>query len=265
MKGTTLRQFLSSLALLSRVPLRGLAAPDMGGVGLYLPVVGIVVGAVNAAVVLIARPLLRDSFLLAAGVLVVQYFLFNLFHFDGLVDSADALCAFADRPRKLAILRDVHVGSFALFFGPVYVGLTLYLLARLLDLSAPSPAALVLVLAYPVSGRISAALLGCSLKPARSEGLGASVGPFRAAHVAVGSACAVLAVVALAFALSPGGAARKVVLAAGFSGAALGFLVTAVPYQRQIGGFTGDGLGMAVELGELLHLLVLYLLRGTWT
>ena len=263
--GRAVRRFVSSLALLSRVPVKAPSPPDLGGVGFYLPVVGIVVGAANAGVVVLARPLLRDPFLVAAGVLIVQYLLFNLFHYDGLVDSADALCAFADRPRKLAILKDVHAGSFALFFGPLYVGLTLYLLGRLLGLSAASAPALVLVLAYPVSGRIGAALLGCTLKPARTDGLGAAVGPLRAGHVGAGSACAAIGVLALAFAISPGTAVRTAVLAIGFSGAGLGFLLTALLYQRQIGGFTGDGLGMAVEIGELMHLLILYLLRGAWT
>ena len=45
-------------------------------------------------------------------------------HLDGLCDTCDALCSYGDREKRLAILKDPHVGA----FGPLW--LTAFLLAE---------------------------------------------------------------------------------------------------------------------------------------
>ena len=87
----------------------------------WYPVIGLVLGAIWAlsalglarwacpgglqGVVLLAVPLLSTGFL----------------HFDGLLDSADALLAPRSPQRRLEILKDVHMGSFALGVGGLWL------------------------------------------------------------------------------------------------------------------------------------------------
>jgi len=67
---------------------------------------------------------LRGVLLLALP-LVLTGFL----HFDGLLDSADALLCPRDPPRRLEILKDVHMGSFAFGAGSLWMLLTWQLLS----------------------------------------------------------------------------------------------------------------------------------------
>ena len=60
------------------------------------------------------------GFLPLIGVLIgaIEWFWFAFcVHLDGLCDTCDALCSFGDREKRLAILKDPHVGA----FGPLWL------------------------------------------------------------------------------------------------------------------------------------------------
>ena len=42
-------------------------------------------------------------------------------HLDGFLDTMDGICSFGDREKKLAILKDPHLGAFAVIYGMVYI------------------------------------------------------------------------------------------------------------------------------------------------
>jgi adenosylcobinamide-GDP ribazoletransferase len=67
----------------------------------------------------------------AALAVVVDLALTGLLHFDGLVDCADALLAPMDRPRRLDVLRDPHVGAFGLAAGAGSLGMRWVALATI--------------------------------------------------------------------------------------------------------------------------------------
>jgi adenosylcobinamide-GDP ribazoletransferase len=115
----------------------------------WYPAVGAVIGAIWAATGFgLARahcpPGLQGVVLLAIPLLLTGFL-----HFDGLLDSADALLAPRTSARRLEILKDVHMGSFAIGVG----GLWLLATSQILSL----PAAWPFLLALPVLSR--AALL----------------------------------------------------------------------------------------------------------
>ena len=56
-------------------------------------------------------------------------------HLDGLFDTEDALHSYGDREKKLAILKDPHVGAFAVIYGVMYI-LGGYSLATEMDIEA---------------------------------------------------------------------------------------------------------------------------------
>ncbi len=260
---------LTTFALVSRIPLKCRIEPVYEYTVFFLPVMGIVVGALDLVGGFAAQVLFGDSFLVAVSIVVFQYGLFNIFHFDGLLDSADALLVFGERRKRLEILKDVKIGSFALFGGIVYMCTKLYVLFRGVAFlrTYPEPAmdglaAAVLMFSHAVSGRAAAAFIPCLVAPARPDGLGALLGGSSFGHAAAGTILALLPVTVL------WGASPRAVDVVGWV-PLLSFLsipaagaVAGIAYKKKIGGYTGDALGLAVELGELIHLILFFLLMG---
>ncbi len=212
-----------------------------------MPPVGLIVCLLNIVLFFLLNPFVADRVVLALIILGVQYLAFNLFHFDGFVDTIDGIFVFASRERRLEILRDVHIGAFGLFFGIFYVVTKIHFLRRSLDI--PGGAAAVILLAYPFSGRVAAAMTATILGPAKPDGLGAAVGQFHWLKTAAGILLGCLAFGVL-YAFCP----FPLSLLIAFAGGLAGFLAGSLLLGRAIGGTTGDGLGFSIELGELLHL-----------
>ena len=89
----------------------------------WLPVVGIAVGLLTAIWWLIAEAAGFGSALKAAGVALVPLAVTGGFHLDGFSDVVDAQSSNAEPEHKREILKDPHVGSFAV------IGVVAYLLA----------------------------------------------------------------------------------------------------------------------------------------
>jgi adenosylcobinamide-GDP ribazoletransferase len=251
----TINSFLSTLALLTRVSVRTRNAPDFSLTPLFVPVIGTLVGALTGLLYWGLRWLTDDLLIITLVILAIQYLTVNIFHFDGFVDSIDGLLCFAPREKKLRILKDVHIGAFALFFGALYVIGKVRLLETALREIDAQRALIPALFAFPVTGRIAASLAASFMKPAREDGLGAQVGRFGLVKTLSGTAISIAPLIVLtslgslpAWALIPLGAALPT------------FLLSFVAYRRAFGGITGDGLGFGVEVGELLHLLCFALL-----
>lgn len=255
--------FLTTFGLVSRIPVPFRYKVEFRYAGFFLPVVGLILTLLLAGTHELAWLLFRDGFAVALALVIVQYFLFNLFHFDGLLDSADALLCFADRERRLEILKDVRFGSFALFVGVVYLAAKLYLLSRcVVSLHQDLPgggyswALAVILFSYPVSGRAAAAAIPRFLSPAREGGLGSLVKTVSLGQILLGTFVAVLPGLTLALLLPRTGWGRWSLTA--YAGIVVGFLAAYIPYRSKIGGYTGDAQGLAVEAGEIGHLLIFF-------
>jgi adenosylcobinamide-GDP ribazoletransferase len=212
------------------------------------PLVGLAVGAVPAAVLLLPLPALpRAALALVAWVLVT-----GALHLDGWADCCDA--AFAPprgtaeetRARRLAILKDPHLGVFG------SAGLGLLLLLKWSALTAVTP--LAPLLAAPVARWAMVRALRTA-PPARRDGLGAAF----AGRVPLAAASAVLAAVVVPVvalpALTTGGAPLALL-----GGVAVGMLAgvgTARWLAARFGGVTGDSCGAAGEAAETVTLLAL--------
>jgi adenosylcobinamide-GDP ribazoletransferase len=266
--------FWTTWTTVTRLPAPARFTPRTRETGFFLPLIGIAAGAAAFGAAALVGPV--DPFLAVFAVLIVLYGLFNLFHFDGLLDTADAFLCFASRERRLEILKDPRIGVFAFFTGALYLALKGYLLYRLITLfghaAFPAPPFAVLIFSYPVTGRAAAALVPCLTGPARKDGLGAALGDYSRTAAGAGIVLAVLLPAVLAPAAAaflraarefpaaalPGAAALTGAAAALIGIAAAGGGL-ALLYRRRAGGFTGDALGAAVELGEVLHLLTVYI------
>ncbi len=254
--------FLSTLALVCRIRIPYKKEPDYGRSDFWLPVVGVPAGLSALAGWGLAALLFRSPWLRSLGALTVQYLAFNLFHLDGLADSADAGLALASPERRLEILKDPRVGTYGLFAAFLVLAARTAALAGL----GGRPGFAAVLLAAPVAGRFGAALVPLLAKSARPDGLGARMKGLRPLPAAAGL-LAGLSPAFLAVLLGLPGEGRILggILGAGIGALAAGLasgIGTAVFYRRRFGGFTGDALGAAVELGELAFLLGASALAG---
>ena len=266
-----INRFFSTFALVSRIRVRRCFTPDYRYLAFFLPVVGLIVVVIILACYAFVWELLREPFLSAVAVMIIQYLLFNIFHFDGLLDSADALFCYADRDRRLEILKDVKIGAYALFAGTMYLVIKVYLLFRNIEaLHHPDACATtlwlnaVLLFTYPISGRAAASLIPCFLSPARKEGLGVKMKNSTVLHSVLGT---ILSLSPVFIVLTVAGVVRKDwslfwgLLV--YISIVVGLLAAYLPYSRKIGGYTGDTQGFAVEMGEVVHLFLFYIIMIT--
>lgn len=243
-------RFITALAFLTRLPLPGTTAggptaDDVGRAALFFPAVGLLVGALQAALLwgLDGRlpTALAALLAVALGALIT-----GALHLDGLADTADGFGGGRDREAVLRIMRDHAIGS----YGAVALFLDLALRAAALAALAAAPAGgWRWVVLAPALARWAPVALGRALPYARPEGgLGAAVTQRKGTPEAWGATA-----LALTAALLLGGARG----AAALAGAAAVTALVGLGAWRRIGGVTGDVLGALEQLAEVALLLAL--------
>jgi adenosylcobinamide-GDP ribazoletransferase len=233
----------TALRFLTRLPLRiGIPSSDLSRAVRVFPVVGILVGLLGALAGRIADgmglPALASA-LVAVGATVL---LTGALHEDGLADTADGFGGGASRERKLEIMRDSRSGAYGVLALVFSVGLRAAAVAALIP---PDRVLGALAAAHAVSRGLLPAVMRF-LDPARSDGLGARAG--RPEAWAVLWSLGIAAATSLVCLGAVGGLAALFWAAAAVAG--LGTLA-----RRQIGGYTGDVLGAAQQVGEIVMLL----------
>lgn len=172
-------------------------------------------------------------------------------HEDGLADAADGLFGGRDRETALAIMKDSHAGV----FGVTAIVLSLLLraaaLAALVAHHGPTAAAL-LFIAAAIAGRGSLVLQWTMLPAARADGAAATLGRPGVRTTASAEAITLLLCVGIGIATSaPGG----VVIA--LASAGIASLLFSAFVNKRIAGHTGDTLGAAAQIGEIVFLTTL--------
>ena len=247
-----MRLFLVALQFLTRLPVRlGRFEPAwLNDCVRHFPLVGALVGAVGAAVLLAAAHL-WPAWIAAVLALTAMVTLTGGFHEDGLADTFDALGGVVPRDKALAIMKDSRIGS----YGALALGLSLLLRAALLAVLAtrPSLGAVAALLASHAFARVAAVGVMVSLpyggdaEHAKAKPLALAVAP-RNFGIALGWCALLLAALAACGAYLPHLLAA-VAAAAAVALAMRGWL------RRRLGGYTGDGLGATEQLAEIAVLL----------
>jgi adenosylcobinamide-GDP ribazoletransferase len=236
--------FACALAFLTRIPVARptCAGGRLAGAAWAFPLVGAGIGAVAGFAFLLAQLARLEDWPAALLAVLASVALTGALHEDGLGDAADGLIGGRDRDHVLAIMRDSRQGTFGVLAIILSVLLRAAALAGIGDIVH---AALALVAAHAAS-RAALPVAMRAMVPARTEGLGASVGRPRAALAVV--AVTIGTLISLA-ALGPGRGAIALCL----SGAAV--FAAGVWVQRRIGGYTGDIFGAFQQIGEIVMLL----------
>lgn len=229
----------------TRLPLRSETdwqAEDLRKAAMYFPLVGWIVGGVGAGTWWLALHLWPP--LVASGIsLVATLLLTGAFHEDGLADVCDGFGGGYTKERILAIMRDSRVGAFGAIGVTVALGLKWTTIAAL----PPSIAPAAIMAAHALSRGAAISLLATlayvrddesKAKPLASELRGARL------------------LGALAFAVIP------LFLLPGRMVACLAAVMTTRFllgrwFTYRIGGYTGDCLGAAQQICELVIYLTL--------
>jgi adenosylcobinamide-GDP ribazoletransferase len=210
----------------------------------WFPWVGVALGGCQVALAYSLgdslSPMLRAVFIVALSALLT-----GALHLDGLADLFDGLGGGrGDRARTLEIMRDSHIGSFGA------LALCLVVIAKIAALepllAQGAWAALPALLVAPMAARTAAALLIVAFPYARELGLGSAFREHaRPRHTA---AAALMAVAIVVVCDAPMLLAMVVtwLLAAMFG----------LWIARRLGGLTGDVYGAAIELSEVVLLVL---------
>ncbi|MCR3695445.1 MULTISPECIES: adenosylcobinamide-GDP ribazoletransferase [Citrobacter] len=242
--------FWAMLSFISRLPVparwsQGLDFEHYSRGIVMFPLIGVVLGGLTGLVFMALQPWCGIPLAALFAVLTLAL-LTGGFHLDGLADTCDGIFSARRRERMLEIMRDSRLGTHG------GLALIFVLLAKVLvvsELALRGMPMLAALAAACVAGRGTAVLLMYRHRYAREEGLG---------NVFIGKVtgrqtCVTLGLAAiLAAVLLPGmrGVAALVVTI-------VAIFILGQLLKRTLGGQTGDTLGAAIELGELIFLLAL--------
>lgn len=217
----------------------------------FLPLVGVLVGALEWLWFAFCAHFAAETLFYAAGAALLPLIVSGGIHLDGLCDTCDALCSFGDREKRLAILKDPHVGA----FGPLWLAAFLLAEAGCFAQIYARPALLPLtVCGFAVArclGGLKVVLSPC----AKDSGL---------AHLFAENsdkkAVAIMLLIELAVFLAAAGLLVYTV-PHGLTAAKVWAVVLLLWYgaherlaRRTFGGITGDLTGFFISLAELLSL-----------
>ncbi len=108
------RSLLTAFSMYSRIPVPRLSWKEENlryAIGLF-PLVGVVIGLLSYGFIWISSGVLY-GFPRAALYALISLLISGGIHLDGYLDTSDALSSFGERDKKLKILSDPHIGSFA--------------------------------------------------------------------------------------------------------------------------------------------------------
>lgn len=212
---------------------------------LFLPLVGLEIGVIWLVLAWLISWLQIPT--LVAGVIHCAYpfIVTGFLHLDGFMDVLDAVCSCRDLARRREILKDSHVGAFAV----IGVGL-LFLCQFALFSSVPSSADRLILLWIPAVSRCCSALAVTCLKPMATSQYAAR--PKQISHVVILFLMLLLTILA---GFLQCGWYGFVLL-----GCVAGYALALQHAFRALDGMNGDISGYALTIGELCAVAVFSLI-----
>jgi adenosylcobinamide-GDP ribazoletransferase len=237
-----MRRILAALQFLTIVPVPGQYHPAEGA-GAF-PLIGAALGTAAGGIFLSTAQIFGANI---AALLALAFLLAIAggLHEDGLADVFDALRAGRSRERMLAILKDSRIGAHGA------LALVIAVLLRWQGIAASGTRA-VAVLASALAASRGAMVALAYVSPALGDGLGDGLGKAFCAGLRP-SAVAIAVLLGAAFPFTCGVASGVVAVSAN----AATLWVVRAWFQHRLGGVTGDCLGAACQISEIVTLLVL--------
>ncbi len=240
------RAFLMCLSMFTVIPVPAGAWDEDARpiMTLFLPVVGLIVGGLWAALAYILRLLELPELVTGAALCAFPFLITGGIHMDGYLDVTDAVKSYRDIDERRKILKDPNVGSFA-----VLAGILLVVTQFTLFASAGEDADIYTLLIIPTVSRTAAALAVTVMRPMSvSEYSGAYRRGVRKTHTV--TLCVLLAAELVAGFVFCGkyGFSMLAVL--------LGYCHHVWRAYRSLDGFSGDVSGYALTFAETCGIAV---------
>lgn len=238
------------VGLLTRLPVKvqtELAMSRSAAATWAYPVVGFLVGGLVLSLFMVCNLLGIPAYVSLVLIVGFQIILTGAMHEDGLADSVDGLWGGWTVERRLAIMKDSHIGVYGVCAVSVFLMLKLSALGGAIY---PFGKFTLAILGAAILSRAAMVALLYSLPPARGGGLGQSVGqpPVRSVWTGLALACGVTLVLGLI--VGHPGAALAMIVVSGC--AAWGCARVA---RAKIKGFTGDILGATQQVCEVAAII----------
>ncbi len=261
-----MRQLFLALQFLTILPVkvRGtVTETDISGSAVFFPVAGAFQGLLAACTALVSVNFFTSE--ITAGLVLLTLIVSNGgFHLDGLADTFDALAVKssgdpkADRDRKLSIMKDSTTGAIGVIAIVMTILLKFLLINNLLSSSLPTSSYVFLFL-MPVFSKwvmVAAMYHGNS---ARQDGLGKMfIDNITLVKVVFASLVLIFfyAAADMLYLHKAYGAGSIILFFVLFTIFYIFCLLSAKFFGKRFGGLTGDTLGAAGEISEILFLMV---------
>lgn len=234
---------LAAIGMYTRIPVKKVdwTEENMCYMLCFVPLVGIVTGALQYGLWMLNGLLHLGNTLFACVACCIPLFVTGGIHMDGFCDTVDALSSYRVREKRLEILKDPHIGSFAV------LGCCGYFLLQVGFFSTVCEGRTVIIMgAASVLARCVGCLMAIFIKNARKSG---SLHTFsNAANKSVTAAvlvCVFIFVSAAAVWMDPLSAMLMIL------GIALCGFYCVTMAKREFGGVTGDIIGFSIQVLEL--------------
>lgn len=231
----------AAAGILTRIPVQlddAALARRKGQFFWAFPLIGLAVGGIGAGIGMLALAVFPATLAALLSVLVIAL-ITGALHEDGLADCADGFWGGHTPQKRLAIMKDSHIGTYGALALVLGIGLRIAALGSLF-----ASGGWVLVIAIIVFSRTAMLVIMYGLPNARGAGFAHTVGEpdQNQLGIAIGLT-ALLLLVSLPASLA-------VLLAA-----ATGCALVAWLAHKKVGGYTGDVLGATQQVTEIFGLL----------
>lgn len=215
----------------------------------FFPLIGVVIGALTYLWCFICKQLDFGSILRVAGYLVIPVLVTGGIHLDGFIDTQDALSSYKSREEKLEILKDSHIGAFALISCIVYYVIQAGIWSELDEKS------IVTLTAGFVLSRALSGYAVVSFDCAKNSGLAHAFSDASQKKV-VSIVTFILALLSTQAMIFMGG----MIGTSAIVGAVITFWIYRYVAYKEFGGITGDLAGWFLQLCELV--MAIFVLVG---
>ncbi|PHM25166.1 adenosylcobinamide-GDP ribazoletransferase [Xenorhabdus budapestensis] len=250
-----LKLFWATLQFMTRLPVpakwaQGIDFRQLGrGVPVF-PLIGLIVGVIASCIALAISQSGGGVYIGAIGYALALALLTGGLHLDGLADTCDGIFSSRQRERMLEIMQDSRLGTYG---GLALIFCILIKILVVVELAYHPPLKLLALLSCaPVVGRTVVVLLMFEQRYAReNEGMGSS---YIGRITPRGTILVLLTGTVLVMILGDwqGLSAMMVTMIAIF--------LLSLYFNYRLGGQTGDTMGAAIEIGEVVFLLTLILI-----
>lgn len=168
---SVIKSLVIAFSMYSKIPMPHLELEekDMRYVMGFFPLVGVVIGLMMYAVYKVSYYLNMPDISTSLLLMIMPVIITGGIHVDGYMDTCDARNSYGDKEKKLAILKDSHIGAFAvirlLVYYVVFFAFTYCIVNHKCDKTM-----VIWVLTYYMS-RIISGLAAVNLKGARGNGM----------------------------------------------------------------------------------------------